>query len=283
MKRKTAITDYFAPKKSKLISENGIFKTPQVSTSTHTSKPDESMVQNAISKADSPNDVKHVLSVNGVELKEPVEKEPVEGIGSEESKETKLLTVPGFRSDILNATLVRMQFVPTSTSSNSAGKLKICAFDMDHTVITTKQGGRAFSLGPSDWKFLNDQVLPSLQELGKDPNNVVVLFTNQSTFSAKPGSKSYNNLQIKFKQFSGKLDIPIRLYAAVTKSSPYRKPSIKMWEWFKQDLGTSIDIEQSFFVGDAAGRPGDFSSVDIEFAVKCGLKFYTPEKFWTPS
>lgn len=218
------------------------------------------------------------------------EKKPVDGHDFPEppsqrasiNNTSKLLTVPGFRSEVVNANLVRMDFVPPSATVDFSGKLRVCAFDMDHTVITTKQGGRrSFSLGPHDWKFLNDQVAPTLTQLGQDSHNLVVLFTNQSTFSVKPGSKSFSNLQAKFKQVSTKLGIPIRLYAAVTKNSPYRKPSPRMWKQFKADLAAEIDMEESFFVGDAAGRPGDFSNVDIEFAINCGLKFYTPEIYWS--
>lgn len=35
--------------------------------------------------------------------------------------------------------------------------------------------------------------------------------------------------------------------------------------------------EQSFFVGDAAGRPSDHSDVDKLFASAIKIRFYTPE------
>jgi len=38
-----------------------------------------------------------------------------------------------------------------------------------------------------------------------------------------------------------------------------------------------IDMAESYFVGDAAGRPGDHSGTDRKWAVNAGLKFYTPE------
>jgi hypothetical protein len=36
-------------------------------------------------------------------------------------------------------------------------------------------------------------------------------------------------------------------------------------------------MDQSFFVGDAAGRNGDFASTDRKWALNVGVKFYTPE------
>lgn len=38
-----------------------------------------------------------------------------------------------------------------------------------------------------------------------------------------------------------------------------------------------IDMAESYFVGDAAGRPGDHSGTDRKWAMNAGLKFYTPE------
>jgi hypothetical protein len=37
------------------------------------------------------------------------------------------------------------------------------------------------------------------------------------------------------------------------------------------------DKDASFFVGDAAGRAGDFASTDRKWAVNIGIPFYTPE------
>ena len=47
--------------------------------------------------------------------------------------------------------------------------------------------------------------------------------------------------------------------------------------------GFEIDLENSVFVGDAAGRVGgrgmskDHSNTDFQFAMNVGLKFVTPE------
>jgi len=37
-------------------------------------------------------------------------------------------------------------------------------------------------------------------------------------------------------------------------------------------------MESCFFVGDAAGRPGDHSDTDKVFAKAVGMQFYTPEE-----
>lgn len=61
------------------------------------------------------------------------------------------------------------------------------------------------------------------------------------------------------------LDIPLSIYAA-TLADEYRKPRTGMWKElvddFDLDLDDRLDLKGSFFVGDAAGRPGDHSCSD---------------------
>jgi bifunctional polynucleotide phosphatase/kinase len=42
-------------------------------------------------------------------------------------------------------------------------------------------------------------------------------------------------------------------------------------------LGLTSDLRKTFFVGDAAGRPGDHSSDDRNMAHNANLQFRTPE------
>jgi DNA 3'-phosphatase len=98
----------------------------------------------------------------------------------------------------------------------------------------------------------------------------------------------------------------------VTADNRYRKPGVGMWSYLEalthpisltpaidppegefasvrvrpQALGSAIDTDQSFFVGDAAGRHTDFADSDVAFARQAGLAFYTPEVYFstpTPS
>lgn len=61
------------------------------------------------------------------------------------------------------------------------------------------------------------------------------------------------------------LDVPMSIYAA-TQYDEYRKPRMAMWKEFLDDydldVGEGVDLQGSFFVGDAAGRPGDHSCSD---------------------
>lgn len=61
------------------------------------------------------------------------------------------------------------------------------------------------------------------------------------------------------------LNLPISIYAA-TDHDIYRKPRTGMWKEMIEDLdldtGEGVDLQKSFFVGDAAGRSKDHSCVD---------------------
>jgi bifunctional polynucleotide phosphatase/kinase len=61
------------------------------------------------------------------------------------------------------------------------------------------------------------------------------------------------------------LDFPFSVYAATT-DPEYRKPRMGMWREFLDDYDldvAGVDLAASFFVGDAAGRPGDHSAADL--------------------
>lgn len=67
-----------------------------------------------------------------------------------------------------------------------------------------------------------------------------------------------------------------------------RKPNIGMWEnliseldKFSGEVRGTVDIANSFYVGDAAGRKGDFSNSDRAFAKNVGIRFLTPEEYFS--
>ena len=77
--------------------------------------------------------------------------------------------------------------------------------------------------------------------------------------------------------------------AAIGKNNDvYRKPSLKMFQYFESKLngGVNVNREESLYCGDAAGRKEsanlqrDFSADDLLFGRALGVKFYTPEQFF---
>lgn len=220
----------------------------------------------------------------------------------------------------LQGTLLKTRFAPTAEESPvqlSGTTFSIAAFDLDSTLVDTKSR-TPFPRDGSDWKWLSAKTKPGLQQLNSSPEGrqvkteseestggggskinyalkspspfLIVVFSNQGGVVTKPDAKRYKSLKDRIGQIAHDLQTPFWFYAATKEGktpqsgvTSYRKPAIGMWLQFKKELeeaGASLDMESSFFVGDAAGRPKDFSDSDLKFAQAIGLQFYTPEEFF---
>lgn len=106
---------------------------------------------------------------------------------------------------------------------------------------------------------------------------VLVILTNQGSVSLtknpnivqsekRPGSLS--SFKSKVTTVFSQLDLPVTLFAA-TGRDQYRKPRAGMWnevlEEFDLDVDGGPDLEASFFVGDAGGRPAR-STIKADFS-----------------
>lgn len=139
---------------------------------------------------------------------------------------------------------------------------KIAAFDLDDALIKSTTGQR-FGKTAVNWKWWHDSVPAKLKELDASGYHVVIL-TNQGNISLKENPKSLQDDKLSVTNFKSQLgavlrqlDLPISVYAA-TEQDGYRKPRTGMWKTLLQDYGLEghnvISIEESIFVGDAAGR-----------------------------
>ncbi|KAJ4324431.1 DNA kinase/phosphatase Pnk1 [Neodidymelliopsis sp. IMI 364377] len=108
--------------------------------------------------------------------------------------------------------------------------------------------------------------------------------SNQGGISLKSNPKTIKSDQKRLADFKSKvssvvsqLDLPITVYAA-TGRDEYRKPRVGMWQELLEDHdlegAESVDLENSFFVGDAGGREAvagrsvkDHSCVDRYIAI----------------
>jgi bifunctional polynucleotide phosphatase/kinase len=167
----------------------------------------------------------------------------------------------------------------TSPGCNKSGK--IFAFDMDGTLITPIDKKAKFCSSSSDWRWFSPNVVSVLQSIHNAGYKIVV-FTNQGGIS-----KNHTTLEIVQKRCEAMIteaNVPMQIFIAFD-SDFYRKPATGMF-WLlstKLNNGIPIDINQSMYVGDAAGRPKvgkqpkDHSSTDLAFALNCGLAFEVPE------
>lgn len=78
------------------------------------------------------------------------------------------------------------------------------------------------------------------------------------------------------------LEIPVTLLVACA-NDLNRKPRPGLWPMIPKltgNDGRAIDKTRSYIVGDAAGRPSDFSDSDLHWAMNAEIPFYTPEEFF---
>lgn len=145
------------------------------------------------------------------------------------------------------------------------GPQKIAGFDADWTIIRPNR--KKISEHGISHSFLPNRI-PVLQWLVQN-EYIIVIVSNQ---------KIWNNFKIadamiKLNWLSSTLTangIPSVILAA-TKNNEYRKPGAG-WKNHLPEF-----LPGSFYCGDAAGRPGDFSDSDKKFAEVCGLSFKVPE------
>ena len=170
----------------------------------------------------------------------------------------------------------------------------MAAFDFDDTLITAAVGSK-WTRSATGWSWWHSSVPSKLKSLHAQGFNLVVI-SNQGNISLKENAKtlqkdqlSLANLKNQFSAVTKQLELPITFYGA-TSQDQYRKPRTGMWKRMQQDLGLesadSIDLDQSFFVGDAGGRAKmdkrnkDHACSDRDLAANIGIKFLTPEEYF---
>lgn len=134
-------------------------------------------------------------------------------------------------------------------------------FDLDHTLVAPKNG--KFAKDENDYKFLRTVVTDDYVD--------IMIYSNQ----LKPHAGFLEKAQKICEKIAG--DCPnanIYFFAAFEKDH-FRKPCTK-------GLTDNFDMSRyifKIFVGDAAGRPNDFSDTDYKFATNLGAYFLVPEAY----
>lgn len=162
---------------------------------------------------------------------------------------------------------------------------KIAAFDFDGCLANTS----VKRTGADAWSLMFPSIPDKLQNLYNDGYKLVI-FTNESNIDRWKNArqKAVDSKIGRLNNFIKRVKVPIQVFIACGfdksgSEDPYRKPKTGMWHVMEKHFnsGISVDMDQSFYVGDAAGRENDHSAADIKFAQDIGLKFYLPEKFFT--
>lgn len=170
---------------------------------------------------------------------------------------------------------------------------KVVAFDLDHTLVCPK-GEHKFARNRHDARLLYPQVLTKLNDL-RQRGFKIVIFSNQlnrtafaalRTASSREGSRPesagdqtadtiLNDILFKVDQHCGR---DVDVFVSV-RNDQHRKPMPGMFDLFCE-LNGFVDKNSLLYVGDAAGRPTDFSDSDLRFALNIGAAFRTPEEYF---
>ncbi|KAI1790709.1 PNK3P-domain-containing protein [Ganoderma leucocontextum] len=152
---------------------------------------------------------------------------------------------------------------------------KVAAFDLDGCLI---QGTFPKKGTPPKFEWWRKVVPKKLKEAHEQGYSVVIT-TNQALRT----TALISDWKKKIPVIAAALpDVPFHIFAATEKDG-YRKPIPGMWyelERIFAEQNVQIDVPNSFFVGDAAGRPNDHSSTDRKLALNIGISFHTPEAYF---
>ena len=134
-------------------------------------------------------------------------------------------------------------------------------FDYDGTLVKPKDG-RAFPKDVHDWQYTR----PSVRDIVRryEQTHHIVIVTDQS--------KLWKIEQIK----AVVCDLGVQNITVVI-GVQTQKPSTLL---FHNALPSFQMAESAFYVGDAAGRPGDWSDRDRVFAQNLNVVFRTPEEMF---
>lgn len=148
------------------------------------------------------------------------------------------------------------------TTITPATPQRIAAFDLDDTLIAPSIGQK-WSRSASGWRWWHNTIPTKLKGLHAEGFKIMIL-SNQSTINLKDNPKLLQKDSVSLFNFKNQLaailqqlDLPISVYAA-TGLDLYRKPRTGMWEEMLKDHNLDrpelVDLNGSFYVGDAAGR-----------------------------
>jgi len=166
----------------------------------------------------------------------------------------------------------------------SVSSASVAAFDLDGTLIKTACDGQPPLAGGESWAWWHESVPARLQALSNNGYKIVV-FCNMSGISL--GKLDEDAVHTLIDDVQKSLGVPLMALIA-TQNDIYHKPRIGLWKLVAKSLGKSFvpDRKRCFFIGDAAGRPGQkgakgqSADADLKFALNLGIDFQTPGKFF---
>ena len=141
-------------------------------------------------------------------------------------------------------------------------------FDYDWTLVKPLSNG-TFSKSLDDWRWITEKV-PEILEKYYNNGYCIIIISNQT-----------RNTEMKLQQIINVLStLKIPSLISVGYEDIDKKPNRTMFDLIKKDK--KIDMNKSFYVGDALGRQGDWSDSDKKFAENIDIKkIYSPDDLFS--
>jgi bifunctional polynucleotide phosphatase/kinase len=164
--------------------------------------------------------------------------------------------------------------------SNKFNSSKILALDLDGTLIKPEIG-KIFPVSIDDWIFIYN--MKKIRDYSKKGYKIVIMTNQKGCYQGK-GKLTFDDFKTRWNNIYEALKVPAYILAA-PQDDFYRKPATGMWDFMEKNLNNNlkINLKDCIYIGDAAGRKGDHSDVDIKFAINIGVTFMTPEEFFEDS
>lgn len=157
-------------------------------------------------------------------------------------------------------------------------KKRILFCDLDGTLIKTISG-KTFAEDVTDFRLRKD-VLDKIKSVAAFAH--VAIVTNQGGI---PKFVSSSDFEAKLKA----IGMFVKLYTgcpvraaycdSMDKDNPSRKPNPGMLESLYNEVYPSYDKSQMLMIGDASGKPGQFSDSDKRCAENFGIDYLDVEDF----
>lgn len=154
---------------------------------------------------------------------------------------------------------------------------KIIFADLDSTLIETRSG-KTFPINILDfkpiwkvWKYLKDNL---------EDGDYFFIVSNQGGISKGFVKEVYFSSKISYicssimEYLNKNITIDNIFCSSEDKDNPYRKPNTGMFDSILKKWGLEDTPKTSMLmIGDASGRPGDFSDSDLKAAQNFGIKY----------
>lgn len=153
---------------------------------------------------------------------------------------------------------------------------RVIFIDLDGTLVRTASG-KTFPITEHDWK----PILEMYDALKKNKPEFIHIVTNQANIIRGIVNEERWNWKAEY------ICKCLHAYTGATvtydycpdndKTNPDRKPNTGMFssylDLYKRMTGNNLDSEDCLMIGDASGKPGQFSDSDKKFAENCGIDY----------